>query len=197
MAEYLGLITKEAMRAKAITERLLILSRKSDSLTYIVSVNRALEETVQLVKFQAQNRDIRIHEEYGRDFPEIKADEPALRQVFLNLLINAMQATKAGGRIAVQTAGQADCVRILVEDTGCGIAPADLPHLFEPFFSKRPAGQGTGLGLFISNTLIRQMGGSIQVDSQVGRGSRFVVELPLEQAAEPRANTQADGRRIS
>ncbi len=194
MAEYLTLITKEAMRAKGITERLLILSRKSDSLTYIVSVNRALQETVQLVRFQAQNRDIQIHEEYAPDLPEITADEPGLRQVFLNLLINAMQATKAGGRIVVRTARQPDSVRIVVEDTGCGIVPADLPRLFEPFFSKRPAGQGTGLGLFISNTLIRQMGGSIQVDSLVGKGSSFVVELPVERAGETRAGTQADGR---
>ncbi len=197
MAEYLALITKEAMRAKAITERLLILSRKSDSLTYIVSVNRALEETVQLVRFQALNRDIQIQEEYSRDLPEIKADEPALRQVFLNLLINAMQATKAGGRIVIRTAGQPGFVRVIVEDTGCGIASADLPHLFEPFFSKRPAGQGTGLGLFISNTLIRQMGGSIRVDSELGKGSRFEVELPLQKSGEVRVDTQANGRWIS
>ncbi|MFB3902981.1 MAG: PAS domain-containing sensor histidine kinase [Acidobacteriota bacterium] len=197
MAEYLALITKEAMRAKAITERLLILARKSDSLTYIVSVNRALEETVQLVRFQAQNREIEIQEEYARDLPEIKADEPALRQVFLNLLINAIQATNAGGRIGVGTARERDSVRVVVEDTGCGISPADLPHLFEPFFSKRPVGQGTGLGLFISNTLIRQMGGSIQVDSQVGQGSRFVVELPFEPTGEPCPDTHADERWIS
>ncbi len=194
MAEYLTLITKEAMRAKSITDRLLILSRKSDSMTYIVSVNRALQETVQLVRFQAQNRDIQIHEEYARDLPEITADEPGLRQVFLNLLINALQATTVGGRIVVRTSRQPDSVRIVIEDTGCGIVPDDLPRLFEPFFSKRPAGQGTGLGLFISNTLIRQMGGSIQVDSQVGKGSSFVVELPAERAEDPGAGTQADGR---
>jgi len=197
MVEYLGLITKEAMRAKAITERLLILSRKSDSLAYIVSVNRALEETVQLLKFQAHNRGVEIQEKYASDLPEIKADEPALRQVFLNLLINAMQATKTGGRIAVRTAVERDSVRIVVEDTGCGIAPADLPRLFEPFFSKRPAGQGTGLGLFISNTLIRQMGGSIQVESEAGKGSRFVVELPLDLASETRVDTKSDQRWIS
>jgi PAS domain S-box-containing protein len=195
MTEYLALITKEAMRAKAITERLLILSRKSDSLTYITSVNRALQETVQLVRFQAQNRDVQIHEEYEQDLPEIKADEPGLRQVFLNLLINAMQATKAGGRIGVRTGGHGDVVRILIEDSGCGIVPADLPRLFEPFFSRRPAGQGTGLGLFISNTLIRQMGGSIQAESEVGKGSRFLIELPVERAAaELGIEIRADGR---
>lgn len=197
MAEYLGLITKEAMRAKAITERLLILSRKSDSMTYIVSVNRAVQETVQLVRFQAQNRDVQIEEEYAPQLPDIKADEPALRQVFLNLMINAMQATNSGGRILVGTERQRDSLRVVVQDTGCGIAPTDLPHLFEPFFSKRPAGQGTGLGLFISNTLIRQMGGSIEVESEVGKGSKFIVELPLSQAVENRTGRQTGGRWVS
>jgi len=197
VVEYLALITKEAMRVKAITERLLILSRKSNSLIYIVSVNRALQETVQLVKFQAQNRDIQIQEEYASELPEITADEPALRQVFLNLLMNAMQATAAGGRIAVQTAAQPDYVRVMVEDTGCGIAPADLPHLFEPFFTSRPAGEGTGLGLFISHTLIRQMGGSIQVESQVGKGSKFTVEIPQLRMPEPSGQMQEDRRGVS
>ncbi|RPJ85042.1 MAG: HAMP domain-containing protein, partial [Acidobacteria bacterium] len=197
VVEYLTLITKEAMRVKAITERLLILSRKSNSLIYIVSVNRALQETVQLVKFQAQNRDIQIQEDYACELPEITADEPALRQVFLNLLMNAMQATAAGGRIAVKTAAQPDCVRVVVEDTGCGIAPANLPHLFEPFFTSRPAGQGTGLGLFISHTLIRQMGGSIQVESQVGTGSKFTVEIPQQRMPEPSGQMQEDRRGVS
>ncbi|RPI24041.1 MAG: PAS domain S-box protein, partial [Acidobacteria bacterium] len=177
VSEYLSLITREAMRAKSITERLLILARKSDSLTYLVSVNRSLEETVHLVKFQAVNRDVRIDEEYSQGLPEIKANEPALRQVFLNLLINAIECTGPGGSVTIRTAAEPDHIRVVVKDTGCGIRSTDLPHLFEPFFSRRGP-QGTGLGLFISNTLIRQMGGSIQVDSEVGKGSTFVVILP-------------------
>ena len=124
----------------------------------------------------------------------VLGSEGRLSQVFLNLLVNAVHAIPLGdpdhNRIGVKTWQQGQTVFAQVEDTGCGIAPTDLPRLFEPFFSKRPAGQGTGLGLFISSTLIRQMGGSIRVQSEVGKGSSFVIELSAESAP----GARGDGR---
>ncbi len=178
--DYLQLISKEAMRAKAITERLLILSRKSDSHAYLLSVNKSLWETVRLVEFQAQDKGIRIIENYAKDVSEIKGDDPALRQVFLNLILNAIQSTRAGGQITAGTKTVGNVIEIQLADTGCGIPPEELPRLFEPFYSKREDGSGTGLGLFISNTLVRQMGGELRVSSRVGEGSRFTIALPAE-----------------
>ncbi len=180
LKEYIDLIHQEAMRAKSITDRLLILARKSESPTYLVSINQSLSETISLLRFQAREREIHIIEELDPTIPAIKADDSALRQVFLNLLLNAMQAIDRAGRITVRTSVEKDHVHITVEDTGCGIAKEDLGKLFEPFFSRRPSGRGTGLGLFISNILIRRMGGRIDVESTPGEGSRFTVILPLE-----------------
>jgi PAS domain S-box-containing protein len=177
--DYLGVISKEAMRAKAITERLLILARRSPSVTYLVSVNRSLAETVLLIRFQAESKQVRIVEQYDPALPEIKGDDPGLRQVFLNLLLNALQATEPGGRVTVWTEMAADTLRVSIEDTGRGIPAEDLPRLFEPFFSRRPTGEGSGLGLFISNTLVRQMGGYLEVSSLPGEGSCFTLTLPV------------------
>jgi len=189
--EYLQVISKEAMRAKAITERLLILSRKSHSHTYLLSVNRSLFETVRLVEFQANDKGIALVEEYAENLSEIKGDDPALRQVFLNLILNAIQSTHKGGRITVRTEAIGNIIQIEINDTGCGIPPDELPHLFEPFYSNRTDGCGTGLGLFISNTLVRQMGGELRVGSRAGHGSVFTVCLPAEQS-EPGAPGSAN-----
>jgi two-component system, NtrC family, sensor kinase len=178
--EYLGLIHQEAMRAKAITERLLILSHNSDSPAYLVSINRSLAETIQLLRFQAENKRIEIVERVDPRLPEMRANDPALRQVFLNLLMNAIQAIEGGGRIIVSTALEEDATTITIEDTGCGIPREDLGKLFEPFFSRRTSGKGTGLGLFISKVLLRRMGGAISVQSEPGRGTIFAVRLPLD-----------------
>jgi PAS domain S-box-containing protein len=183
IVEYLDLITKEAMRAKAITERLLILSRKSDSRAYLLSVNKSLAETIRLVEFQANNKGITVSEQYGTDLSEIKADDPALRQVFLNLLLNAIQSTGRGGEVAARTRTQDGTILIEIADTGCGISPEELPYLFDPFYSRTTHGNGTGLGLFISNTLVRQMGGELFVSSRVGAGSTFTVALPSHNPA--------------
>ncbi|MBI3951431.1 MAG: PAS domain-containing protein [Acidobacteria bacterium] len=182
LGEYIELIHKEAMRAKAITDRLLILSRKSESPTYLVSISQSLSETISLLRFQAEEREIQIIEDLDPHVPPIKADDPALRQVFLNLLLNAMQAIDRDGRITVQTKVEQDLVKITFEDTGCGMAREDLGRLFEPFFSRKASGRGTGLGLFISHILIRQMGGTITVQSEVGKGTQFVITLPLDES---------------
>ena len=176
--DYLRLISKEAMRAKAITERLLILSRKSDSRAYLLSVNRSLCETVRLIEFQAQSRGIRIIEEYEENLSEIKGDDPALRQVFLNLILNAIQSTDSGGQITASTATMDDAIKVQITDTGCGIPPEELPHLFEPFYSRRADGNGTGLGLFISNTLIRQMGENCGSAARLGVGVSSLSSFP-------------------
>jgi CheY-like chemotaxis protein len=121
--------------------------------------------------------------------PTIEANEGRLGEVFLNLLINAAQSLPDGAaqenEIRVTTSVVGDHVRVEISDTGSGIAPEHVPHLFEPFFTTKPAGVGTGLGLSICHGIVTKMGGTIQVASQPGLGSKFTVTLPIGQARAP------------
>ncbi len=113
--------------------------------------------------------------------PPVQCVLAEMNQVFLSLLRNAAQASEAGGLIAVRGQVQDGLVRMEIEDHGCGIAPENLSRIFEPFFTTRPVGHGTGLGLSLAYSIMRKHHGSIEVHSQVGQGSRFVLQLPVRQ----------------
>ena len=103
-----------------------------------------------------------------------------INQVFLNLLVNAIQACERGGIVTARTRAEPGAgVVVEVQDNGCGISPEHRSRLFEPFFTTKPVGQGTGLGLSVSFGIVRDHGGAIEVESEVGRGSTFRVRLPL------------------
>jgi two-component system NtrC family sensor kinase len=102
-----------------------------------------------------------------------------LRQVVVNLIVNAIHATGAAGSVRVATERRGRQALLSVEDDGPGILPEIRARLFEPFFTTKPVGQGTGLGLYVSYEIVRSHGGEIRVDSEPGRGSRFEVRLPL------------------
>ena len=98
------------------------------------------------------------------------------------MAVRTGQAIADKGRITIATGAEGDEAWVSIEDTGCGIPQADLNRIFEPFFTTKPVGKGTGLGLSVTYSLVRKHGGSIEVDSEIGRGSRFTVRLPLRQA---------------
>jgi signal transduction histidine kinase len=103
-----------------------------------------------------------------------------LNQVFLNVLANAVQACGQGGAVEMRTRDDTEGgVVVEIADNGCGIRPEHLPHIFEPFFTTKPVGQGTGLGLSVSYGIVRDHGGRIEVESEVGRGSTFRIRLPV------------------
>jgi two-component system NtrC family sensor kinase len=124
----------------------------------------------------------RVHVTLRRDeaLPEIVADANAIGQVLLNLLTNARRAMPDGGEITIDTAHdpEAHSVRLVVRDTGTGIAPEVLPKIFDPFFTTKP--DGTGLGLSVSHGIIHDHQGSVDVDSEVGNGTTFTVTLPVD-----------------
>jgi CheY-like chemotaxis protein/anti-sigma regulatory factor (Ser/Thr protein kinase) len=144
-----------------------------------VAVNMAFNE----IKHRA-----RLVKEYGQT-STVLANDGRLSQVFLNLLINAAHAIQEGdvdhNEIRVRTWQEGDEVLAEVRDTGNGISAEHLPHLFEPFFTTKAMGAGSGLGLPISKTIVEEYGGRIEVSSEVGKGTSFIVRLPLRKAAEP------------
>jgi len=140
-------------------------------------INETLEETLNVIwnelKYKAE-----VIKEYG-DLPEIECYPRLLTQVFMNLLLNAAQAIEKEGRIVVKTYTDNGNIYIRISDNGCGIPPENLPKLFDPFFTTKEVGKGTGLGLSMAYGIIERHKGKIQVESEVGKGSTFTIELPL------------------
>jgi signal transduction histidine kinase len=121
-----------------------------------------------------------IQKEYGT-LPPVVCNIGELKQVFVNLLVNAAHAIAEKGVITIRTAHKGENVEIQVADTGSGIAPEHLNKIFDPFFTTKPVGKGTGLGLWICMTIIQNHHGTITVDSRVGQGTTFTVTLPVQQ----------------
>jgi signal transduction histidine kinase len=174
------LIQREIDRAKDITRRLLVLAQKDESSRSLVELNESLQETILLVRYEASKREIQITIEPGSDMPTLKLSESQVRQVFLNLLLNSLQAGHRGGHIWCLTWHHDGVAFASVEDDGCGIEARDLLKIFEPFFSKQAAGQGTGLGLFICKSIISSWGGEIHVESRINQGTKFTLSFPAQ-----------------
>ncbi|HET7260432.1 MAG TPA: ATP-binding protein [Casimicrobiaceae bacterium] len=149
-----------------------------------IDLHRALDHVLDAVRGDIKYKATVVRE-YGA-VPEIECLPARLSQVFHNLIVNAGQAIEGHGTIRVATGATEAEAWVKIEDTGGGIRPGNLTRIFEPFFTTRLAGQGTGLGLSIANSIVRKHAGRIDVESDVGRGSRFTVWLPLRRA-EPAA----------
>jgi PAS domain S-box-containing protein len=176
----LEVILRHARRVASITQGLLSFARQSSGVRAAVNLNRVVEEILQLARKDMDRA--RVHVTLRRDeaLPEIVADANAIGQVLLNLLTNARRAMPDGGEITIETAYDppARSVRLVVRDTGTGITPEVLPKIFDPFFTTKP--DGTGLGLSVSHGIIHDHQGSVDVESQVGKGTTFTVTLPVD-----------------
>ena len=178
--EMLGDILSQAERAADIVKNLLDFSRTENPAYSKISPAQVLTSTIGLVKNQFKMVGLRLETSAARDLPLILGNFGNLQQVFTNLLLNAIQASPQGGKIGmhVDRAAVPGYVSFTVEDTGLGI-PQDIQHkIFEPFFSTKEVGKGTGLGLAVSYSIVKRHGGRIEVFSEAGRGTRFTVLLP-------------------
>jgi signal transduction histidine kinase len=126
---------------------------------------------------------VEVERDLPADLPIIHGNPKTLQQIFLNLFINAIQAMRDGGILAVRarTENGGHWLKVEVADTGAGIDPEDLPHIFDPFYTTKEVGRGTGLGLSVSYSIAQKHGGHIEVKSQKGKGSIFTVVLPVEE----------------
>jgi len=173
-------ILSQVDRSREITTNLLNFARRQQPVVQAVNLNRLVADMVRLVAKEAAQRRISLVQQLADDLPTLYSDAPLLRQVFLNLLNNALQAIGQDGTITVATEALGpDQLAVQIRDTGCGIPPEHLARIFDPFFTTKGQGQGTGLGLSICHGIIERLGGTITVASEVGKGSTFTVKLPL------------------
>jgi signal transduction histidine kinase len=182
----LDVIEGQLARVASIITQLLDMTRRSAEDATDVDVSRLLRDTIELVRPGLSASRLALDVAAAGNLPRVTVHASQLQQVILNLLTNAMDATPPGGRIAASTRAAAErgLVAIEVRDTGQGIMPEERPHIFDPFFSTKARGRGTGLGLFISAQIVRDHKGSIEVESEPGRGSVFRVWLPAAGALE-------------
>ncbi len=166
-------------RVRRIVQDLRDFSRVDSPDWQWADLHAGLESTLNVVwneiKFKAE-----VVREYG-DLPEVECLPSQLNQVFMNILVNAAQAIPERGTITLRSGRNGEMVWISISDTGAGMAPEMQAKIFDPFFTTKPVGKGTGLGLSLSYGIIARHGGSVEVDSEVGRGTTFTLRLPIRQ----------------
>jgi signal transduction histidine kinase len=168
-------------RARAITHQLLGDVRQQEPMPTQIRMDELVDETIQLVRKEAADRHIAVTRETPANPQTVWIDPNPIRQILINLLTNALHATDAGGRITLRIDKEADGLALSVSDTGKGIPKEHMDKIFEPFFSDKPPGQGTGLGLFVTREIVDKLGGRIDVRSQVGAGTTLTVHIPLHE----------------
>jgi PAS domain S-box-containing protein len=178
-AKLLDKIAKQTFRASEIVNSLLNFSRTSTTEFVEVDLNKVIRETLSLIEHQLQKSGIEVALNLEDSLPTVKGNSGKLQQVFLNLFLNARDAMENGGRLAVKTWNADGFARIDVSDNGQGIAPEHLERIYDPFFTTKGARKGTGLGLSVTYGIVREHGGTIEVESRLAAGSRFHLELPL------------------
>jgi two-component system CheB/CheR fusion protein len=172
--ESASIAREQILRCRGITQHFLRLARGQRGQGEIVDLGAAIAAVGRLIEPTARAHSVKVQLRPAAGM-RVRADEAELQHTLINLILNAVQASKAGGQVSVE-AQAGEQVRIRVTDNGCGIAADDQKRIFEPFFSARQG--GTGLGLFLSLNFVRRWGGEIRVESVVGNGSTFEVVLP-------------------
>ncbi|MBE0613602.1 MAG: HAMP domain-containing protein [Burkholderiales bacterium] len=194
-AEDLDLVIRETKRCATIIRRLLDFAREKTPEKSFADLNQVIEDTARIVERPASFRDIEIAMNLDPNLPQVWVDADLIKQVIMNMLVNAQHAIEHEGNITVRSRlfpqprspepgmEPVNMVEISVIDTGCGIPEKNLKRIFDPFFTSKEVGKGTGLGLSVSHGIVRAHGGAIEVESVVGSGSTFRIYLPVEPPA--------------
>jgi signal transduction histidine kinase len=188
--ELIGESLAGVKRVTRIVQDVRAFSHAGDDRQQTADVQRLIDDSLRMAAPR-----LRYHARLERDFASVdrvRCNPQELQQVFLNIVMNAVQAVEEGGRIRVVTRQEDGNVVVLVEDDGCGIPAEILDRIFDPFFTTKRVGEGTGLGLFLSYQMIRKHGGDIRVESSVGRGSCFEIRLPVEADQEEKLEPMPD-----
>jgi len=171
----------EASRCRDIVKGLLDFARQTEPKVEQRDLNETLERTLGLVEKQALFQNVKITKDFCSSLPEIFIDVGQMQQVFTNIVLNAAEAMEGKGELTVATrmAGDNEHIEIELSDTGCGIPAENQEKIFDPFFTTKEVGRGTGLGLAVSHGIIAKHRGTIEVKSEPGEGTTFIIRLPV------------------
>jgi two-component system NtrC family sensor kinase len=187
LRDRLEVASREITRIGRIVRDYLDSTRSLEPERKATNLNTLMEEAVEVTRGSLPGKNNPVNLDLGPHPATFVTDPGLLRQIVINLLTNAFDATANDGEVTLSTRATPDGVSIAVRDHGHGIAPDDLRRIFEPFYTTKGRGKGTGLGLAICRELARTLGGSIEVESETGRGSTFTVCLPLAPPMETEA----------
>jgi len=181
-ADDLDTIIAEAQRCSKIARDLLDFARPRELVRSRVDIAAIIERTLAVVEHQPLFHNITVNRRYAPDLPALSVDQDRIEQVFLNLVMNAAEAMEGGGTLSIATSRETEggAIRITFEDTGPGMDAEIQKRIFDPFFSTKEVGAGTGLGLSVSYRVVEDHGGRILLDSEPGKGARFTVILPID-----------------
>ena len=204
--EFIGhfstVVAEDVARIERLIQEILDYARYMEPKFQEDDINVIVESCLYFVRIKADSKEVRLKKDLAADLPSVLLDRQQIKQVLLNLFINAIEAMgDRGGELIVRThrlskAPGDTWVQMEVTDTGCGIAPADLEHIFDPFYTTKHESQereGTGLGLTIVHQIVQEHGGHIEVKSALGRGTTFLVNLPAVPARVLEAQMETRG----
>jgi signal transduction histidine kinase len=192
-----GLALKEVDRICGLINDLLSFARPSKPKVAPENINDVVDNIARILESQAKEKSVEVVRKFGDDLPKVWIDREQMKQVFMNLILNAIQAMKEGGSVVLSTRLSAkkdtevirEYVQVEIEDTGIGIPPENLEQIFDPFFTSKD--EGSGLGLAVSHQIVQEHGGFITVKSTVGKGTSFLVNVPVGKPIRAAANGRA------
>lgn len=176
--EQLKLISTQIQRISQVTRDMMDFARVRPAAKRMVKINDVIEKCLRLASFDNSFQKLELDTDFDTGLPDVLADADQLQQVFLNLFLNARDAMPDGGELTTRTRADNGEVKIEITDSGAGVDEKDLKHIFDPFFTTKPAGKGTGLGLAVCYGVVTAHGGRIEIESNNGKGTKFIVILP-------------------
>ncbi len=177
----LQIIVAQVERITRVMNQLLAFARRRPIERRPLDLRETIDSSLEMFHERMAKHGIRVEKSFQPDCPKIHADADQMSQVLINLVMNAIHAMPGGGTLRVALGWAGETVRLTVADTGHGIAQQDLPKIFDPFFTTKEVGKGTGLGLTVVKGIVGEHGGSIQVESEPGKGTIFTISLPVSQ----------------
>jgi signal transduction histidine kinase len=172
-------IAKASLHAREVVKKLMLFARQMPPQKILVNLNQVIEEGLYFLESRCAKEGIQVVRQLAEVLPNVTADPAQMTQVLVNIVVNAIQAMPQGGQLTIQTKASSSSVLLSIEDTGIGMEEKVIKQIFLPFFTTKDIGKGTGLGLAVVHGIVTSHGGSIQVESKVHEGTRFIIKLPI------------------